>query len=42
MAHRAPGADGAMVLGEVAPLLARAHANVRGTFDGFMRIDRAA
>ncbi len=42
MAHRAPGADGAMVMGQVAPLLSRTHANVRATFDGFMRINRAA
>lgn len=42
MAHRAAGADGAATLSEVAPLLARTHANVRATFDGFMRIDRAA
>ena len=42
MAHRTPGADGGAVMGQVAPLLARVHANIRGTFDGFMRIDRAA
>ncbi len=42
MAHRAAGADGSTVLSEVAPLLSGTHANVRATFDGFMRIDRAA
>ena len=42
MAHRAPGADGGAVMGQVAPLLARTHPSVRATFDGFMRVDRAA
>lgn len=42
MAHRMPGADGGAVMGQVAPLLARTHANVRATFDGFMQINRAA
>ncbi len=42
MAHRAPGADGGATMGQVAPLLARTHANVRATFDGFMQINRAA
>ena len=42
MAHRAHGADGGVVMGQVAPLLARTHANVRATFDGFMQINRAA
>ena len=42
MAHRTPGVDGAAFMARVAPLFARAHPNVRATFDGFMRIDRAA
>lgn len=42
MAHRVPSADGGAVMGQVAPLLARTHANVRATFDGLMQVNRAA
>ena len=42
MAERRSGSDGDALVRQVEPLLATASPNVRGTFDGFMRLGRAA
>ena len=42
MAARLPGEEGEAFLGRVDRLIAKAHPNVRATFDGFARVDRAA
>lgn len=42
MAARAPSSEGAAFVRRVAPLLAAASPSVRGTFEGFMAVDRAA
>ncbi|WP_174296704.1 BLUF domain-containing protein [Sphingomonas bacterium] len=42
MAERGPDGTHEGLLHQVAPLLAGASPNVRGTFDGFMRLGRAA
>ncbi len=42
MAERRSDSDGEALMRQVEPLLATAAPNVRGTFDGFMRISRAA
>ena len=42
MAERHADGDGGTLMRQVEPLLATASPNVRGTFDGFMRLRRAA
>ena len=42
MAERVSGADGQKLLHTIEPLLAGVAPNVRGTFEGLMRLDRAA
>lgn len=42
MAARQPGADGDEFINRVAPLLASVSPNVRGTFEGFFKVKRAA
>ncbi|WP_375383625.1 BLUF domain-containing protein [uncultured Sphingomonas sp.] len=42
MAARRPGAEGNDFIDRVAPLLASVSPNVRGTFEGFFRVKRAA
>ena len=42
MAERRPDDDAQSLLQQVGPLLAAASPDVRGTFEGFMRLNRAA
>jgi len=42
MAHRAPSADGARFLEAIAPKLVNTTPSVRATFEGFMKVKRAA
>ena len=41
MAERLPGGGGDELVRQVQPLLAAASPSVRGTFEGFMRVERA-
>lgn len=42
MAARLPGEEGNAFLARVEMLIGKAHPNVRATFEGFARVDRAA
>lgn len=42
MAHRTPGSDGDAVLAQIADRLSGASPSVRGTFEGFVKLRRAA
>ena len=42
MAHRTPGSDGDAVLAQIADRLSGAAPSVRGTFEGFVKLRRAA